>query len=68
MKVRILNFASHRQSKKDFLKACHTMAKKILGDAYDKDVTENTARGILRDHKSEGYKSMLGIFRNGLRH
>lgn len=68
MKVIVKSFASNRQAKKDFMKACHKMAQKILGDAYDKDLTEKTARGIMHGHKSEGYDAMIGIFRNGLRH
>lgn len=51
---------------KAFIKACHDMAKAILKDKYDKDVTQNTAEGILRDQDGS-YNKKLGIYKNGLR-
>lgn len=53
-------------SDESFIKACHNIAKAILKDKYDKDVTQNTAEGILRDQDGS-YDKKLGIYKNGLR-
>lgn len=55
------------KSDEEFMTACHEAAKSILGDAYNKETTEETAKGILKDHKDEGFDAMMGIFVNGLR-
>jgi len=55
------------KSDEEFMTACHEAAKAILGDAYNKETTEETAKGILKDHKDEGFDAMMGIFVNGLR-
>lgn len=53
-------------SDESFIKACHNIAKAILKDKYDKDVTQTTAEGILRDQDGS-YDKKLGIYKNGLR-
>jgi hypothetical protein len=59
-------FSLRQENEDEFVEACHKMAKDVLGDAYDKDVTEKTARGIWKDNDGDSDEK-LGIFRNGLK-
>lgn len=66
MKIIIKNFASGIKSDADFVKKCHEYAKDKLSKDYDKDTTEDTAQGILKDHKKENYDAKFAIFCRGI--
>lgn len=60
-------FSKKIKTDEEFLTACKDIAKSVFGDAYDEELTNKTASGILKDHSDMSYNQMIGFYRNGIK-